>query len=368
MSQRILGVVQKITNKECVDGERYWQELLRLIEIYKHQISTNYYLMEEILRFHTSNQYGLKILQIFIDNGISMNLVKGKTLKTNLLHQAIEFDVDHQIIDLMIKNDADITFKKDNSFEPIHTAVMFKRKEILKVLINNGADVNARTSSRLTPLHFAKDIPDLEIWRILIVNGGNMFNKANNFNNIHPFLHMLRNKLFEIEDVIDLLNITNKICDINILHELCTINMKLLDFETISFFIKHVINNMDIDINSKNSNGHTIIHTMVLKKCLTTYLLLFLLDLGLDINSQTPEGYTALHLLLKEKTIKMDCIKTLLDLGIDYNVIDNNNYPALYYAENYSNFLAVHKMILEKKIQNNNTKFKNIKIFQKTTL
>lgn len=77
------------------------------------------------------------------------------------------------MIDLLIKNGADVKTKNDHGITPLMFAAKFGDLESVGVLIENGADINARDNDGKTAADYARENYKREkIPEILKVLGG----------------------------------------------------------------------------------------------------------------------------------------------------------------------------------------------------
>lgn len=127
-----------------------------------------------------------------------------------------------------------------------------------------------------------------------------------------------------------------------------------------SEILEFLINNYkkDIDINSLNEDGKTILMQIIFNKSLQGVV--FLLKYNVDINAKGEDDWTALHQasVLKETE---DIVKLLLDKNIEINSLNSKNQNALHLAcgknRNY-NARIILLNIISKIEQNSNDKDK----------
>lgn len=62
---------------------------------------------------------------------------------------------EEEIVDLLIKNGADVNIENSDKKTPLYLAANGGFDKIVKILIENGADLNYKTTDEKTALHLA---------------------------------------------------------------------------------------------------------------------------------------------------------------------------------------------------------------------
>ena len=78
------------------------------------------------------------------------------------------------IVQLLIRNGADVTARDDTHSTPLHLAASKRSAESVDILIQHGSDVNAKDANQSTPLHLAASSclkPEGTIVRLLLKRG-----------------------------------------------------------------------------------------------------------------------------------------------------------------------------------------------------
>lgn len=106
-----------------------------------------------------------KLLKYDSQKGVKIDINK-------LLHTALETrDVSAEIIEMIIKEGADVNEKNSDNKTPLSLAIRRQKQEIVSMLIAYGADVNEKIAD-IYPLELALDLNRNDIIDTLIDNGG----------------------------------------------------------------------------------------------------------------------------------------------------------------------------------------------------
>ncbi|XP_026668751.1 uncharacterized protein LOC108624214 [Ceratina calcarata] len=165
----------------------------------------------------------------------------------------------------------------------LHMAVITKQREMVELLINYKANVNALDERNFTAMHEAALNDDLEIMELLMDNGA------------------------RIKDQYKLLCIAAE-----------TASKKFVEL-----LLQH-----DINVNGKNTDGTTAIHSCVLRHPINYEILKLLIDKGADINARNNYRRTALHEAVRAKNVKV--VKLLLNCNADVNSEDVDGTTPLF--------------------------------------
>ncbi|WP_168464685.1 ankyrin repeat domain-containing protein [Wolbachia endosymbiont of Ctenocephalides felis wCfeT] len=112
-----------------------------------------------------------EMVKFLLENGASINAKAGVSEETPLCLATQVGDL--QIIELLIKEKADIDATNGYGSTSLHKAVLCENINIVRLLIENGADVNFQNKDGDTPLHNAANKGNIGIAELLIENGAN---------------------------------------------------------------------------------------------------------------------------------------------------------------------------------------------------
>ncbi|NOY23377.1 MAG: hypothetical protein GXO70_07695 [Acidobacteria bacterium] len=87
----------------------------------------------------------------------------------------------NQMLDMLIRNSADIDKTDTNGWSALHYAVMLGKASLVGKLLKKGADINLRDKKEWNPLHFAVLAGRLDILKNLVANGAKV-NRKNDAN------------------------------------------------------------------------------------------------------------------------------------------------------------------------------------------
>ena len=184
--------------------EKKFYLVMSYIDIKKHQnIEIR---IEDLLEcFSIDYVYGDNFYEL-IDKSKKVLINKNSSLIT-----ALNYKLDHYIIEFFINNKTDINEKNKFGNTPLIIAIRKNQSEnIIKLLINNKADVNKKDQYGITPLILAVIINYSENIIKLLINNKTDINQKDNYG-ITPLMYAIENK--HSENIIKLL-INNK-TDIN---------------------------------------------------------------------------------------------------------------------------------------------------------
>jgi ankyrin repeat protein len=113
-----------------------------------------------------------KALRLCVDL-VRTELRPGRYSRDYPLHDACE-DGSALIVELLLKNGADIKAKNAYSNTPLHVAARNGNTEVVKLLLEQGADINAKNFWSDTPLHWAASNGNTEAVKLLLEYGADI--------------------------------------------------------------------------------------------------------------------------------------------------------------------------------------------------
>ena len=222
------------------------------------------------------------------------------------------------LIDLFIKNKADINAKTDANQTPLFLAVSNDRRQAVGILLQSKPDVNAPDRSGKTPLQVAIKNGDTSIFRVLIQNGANR--EAEGSKKRSPlFLAAYYNNLTFVQMLVEKgvdINKKNGEFGETALHS-AAINDR--DGETVSYLISH-----GAEVNAQNDELYTPLHNAATYANLTTVRTLLGKNASTDITNQ--DGQTPLHIAAQKGCVEI--VIELLAQGADASIVDTKGKRA----------------------------------------
>ena len=202
-----------------------------------------------------------------------------------------------------------------NGLTPLHWAARCTiHKEVIEILIKNGADINVPERTGLTPLHWAVQNPNIpvQIVDLMVQKGGDIHVRTRNTKatlietairhatNGEVLTHLIKlgcpveNDLVKGTPLIHRA-VTNTHCPIELLEEL----------------VEHGIDPTVLD-RQKNTPLHSSLKT----NKINLPLIKKLISMGIDPNTQNSLGNTALHRMVRMSS-SLSAIEFLIDAGAD---------------------------------------------------
>ncbi|CRL00256.1 CLUMA_CG013529, isoform A [Clunio marinus] len=106
------------------------------------------------------------LAQLFISKGADVNHKKQGG------HSSVQYAKGYKnILELLIKNGADVNVLDDRQDSPLHRAATLGRTGVAKILIENGAKVNVQNREGNTPFHLALEDEQSEVAFLLFESG-----------------------------------------------------------------------------------------------------------------------------------------------------------------------------------------------------
>lgn len=122
--------------------------------------------------------------------------LRGKTP----LHLAAAHDRE-DIVELLLRHNADVMAKSDGSWTPLHNACELGFEKIVRMLLNAGSDPNAKLLNGMTALHYAAQNGHLEVVKCLLERPETK-RAVRDATGITPFLKAAQNKHKEIVNLL----------------------------------------------------------------------------------------------------------------------------------------------------------------------
>ena len=258
------------------------------------------------------------LIKDFIELGIDVNEID-KNGYSSIVASAF-FNPSTEILDLLIKNGADINFKtvkKENLL--IFASRNNSNEQIIEYFLNKGFDKNYKTLDGETPLLAAAQNPNIKIIQKLVEKGANI--KATNNSNLNAL--MIASQCNENPEVISYL-IESGI-PINSVDENGTTAVLLAAMNPKINIIDTLVNK-GADLKSTNNFGLTSLMFAVSTNP-NINMIKYLLEKGVDVNAKDANDRTALmHAAFK--VTNPDVIYMLITAGADINAEDNSGYNA----------------------------------------
>uniref|UniRef100_A0A8D8QAU1 Ankyrin-2 n=1 Tax=Cacopsylla melanoneura TaxID=428564 RepID=A0A8D8QAU1_9HEMI len=230
-----------------------------------------------------------KILDILLDNGL--NIGSEESLGLEKVKTLLKIAIDYRYINVVKP-----ILKQDISSETKNSALVrvtrernydYKLDQIVELLIKNGADVNAKEDSHKSPLYYAVKFSTPKCVATLLNNGALMDDST-------ELLGVAMDR--PNKPIIDLL--VRQGADMN---TLIGVKGETLLYNAVShgrFSIVELLLKHDTPFNARYSNGQTLLH-VASNKCVRTVAKL--IELGIDVNAVDNQGNTALHLTAANK-------------------------------------------------------------------
>lgn len=113
----------------------------------------------------------IDIVKLLLGNEANPNIPANNQFKVAPIHSACAIS-NYEIVNLLIKNGADVNAKQMQGVTPLHSAAHNGQNELAKLLIDSGADINAKMDNGHTPLFMADEKGFKETAEIIKQSGG----------------------------------------------------------------------------------------------------------------------------------------------------------------------------------------------------
>ncbi|ORX57786.1 ankyrin [Piromyces finnis] len=395
---------------KLLSSDRVSKKLIKCLEIlidYGANLNNIYYITQnngltysrETPLINMVNRRKLNMVELLINKGADVN---GKDLKgATPLYYAVKIN-NCKIVKFLFDNGAKI----DNSNIEINRKLLsysFLSYRLLRLLIKQGFEindyiVNAKAKFNNYLLSIATTSSKMMSIRFLLANNANPY--QNNFRKFLPFQEVIlgyQNNKFEnskkIIECYESFGVDIKKINENGEDLLNCVVIYSYNMDFIESMTKYLVEEKNMDINTKNNNNITFLMNLMNKNNLKIEFIKYLVEEhNCDINSVDCNGNNALMyalyygnstiynylldkcqnfnhknnqgtnlLMLSVKSAELDTIERLIENGISINEVDNEGRNALFYVYNEINIEASRKYKRSFFYGNKFIKFRNYK-------
>eukprot|EP01091_Cochliopodium_minus_P016597 TRINITY_DN6271_c0_g1_i1.p1 TRINITY_DN6271_c0_g1~~TRINITY_DN6271_c0_g1_i1.p1 ORF type:complete len:449 (-),score=99.97 TRINITY_DN6271_c0_g1_i1:22-1368(-) len=308
-----------------------------------------------------------EVVKYMSENGANLNL-RRYTDKGHSLLLACGFDKQYkkEIIEVLVKNKANINFQDEEGFTPLYYACTRPNPsfEVIKILIDNKADPNIKANNTHTPLYTCCTNPSTTNEMIkYVVNGKGDVRMRTKM--LETPLYAVCNKMSINLDMVKFM-VENKgdpnhkpLDGKTPLFQSCTNPNKR--FEITKFLVDAKGNP---NIQAPDGYSSFLVSCNVGKISLET--IKYLVEVGnANVNLKNKKNENAIYLLMKSRDDYSDVLKYLLSIGVDPDCKSTDGPTALILsAQHYNCYRMLAEIILKKnpqktipnyRPQNNNT-------------
>jgi len=244
------------------------------------------------------------------------------------------------MVKALLEKKADVNKPDTGGNAPLHWAAYTKQYDIALLLIKNKADLNKKTPGSFAPACFAVMQSDLKMLEILITNGADI-HTTGFFNG--TLLHFAASE--GAEDIVKYL------LDHGLDVHARSIN-KETPLEWAMYRGQYQVIDTLVDHGAKVKDVFDIWGNSVMTAALLTNSMVSvqnLLQRGADVNEKNADGRTALHTAVSpaNERINLAMVKTLIDGGADVNAVMNDGVSVLMWAVKYADKDIV-RLLLDK--------------------
>ncbi|KAJ8687173.1 hypothetical protein QAD02_022967 [Eretmocerus hayati] len=261
-----------------------------------------------------------------------------------LLHMAA-LNMNNNLVELLLKNGADLTVKYRDGRTALHLAASNKCFKIVELLLEKGMKTNDQTNDGDTALHIAARNKDYKTIRVLLKYGSNIDLK-NNLGETALYL-ICENGMLDL--VIELLNLKPSLEDnASVLHhavsgshkEYKQIILELICYGFSLDFLRNYEADQVFDFMAKSvCNGHSGIVEKLLCSGYSP-------NVTPDLLKDSENHKTLLHIAVIENQLQI--AKSLISFGGDVNAIDDSGAIPIIYAIQNGNY-EMTKLLLDSK-------------------
>ncbi|ACE05769.1 hypothetical protein Aasi_0340 [Candidatus Amoebophilus asiaticus 5a2] len=304
------------------------------------------------------------------------NEIVGETDKNRALLEATKNGYTNKICELLNAG-ADISFRDQWGWSPLHYSVFKGYLEVTKLLLEQGADINARDQRGVTPFYLATSNCSIEMINLLCelrgeepklnekdINGKTALHYAaiEGYTNIVQLLikhgYNINSKdengktplywsiKYNHNDIACLL--INNLKELELKSELeiededgCTLLYRAI--KLINKDVFELLRDKGANINTRDKEGLTPLHWIAGRGNLEM-LTLLLNASGIDINAKDKYGYTPLHRALSRNLI--DVVILLIKSGANINTRDKEGLTPLHCAV-HKGYIEIVKLLLK---------------------
>ncbi len=285
-----------------------------------------------------------KLLEFLLVNSFSPDGMNNSIEQRTLLSLAAELGKS-DIVDILLKHDANINLRDAEELTPLCHAVMNNETEIVKKLIQNGAKINTLIGDKnvQTPLSMALKQRNSQLVGVLLENGANirlgdddLLAKAIEYNDENLIRQLIQYgespqrlmKLYTSEYLFDHPKTFEFVISMGALQSMDNSDYTIQAVKTGNNDIAELLIKHKTGLSKADSNGKTPLHYAFEQK---NYALAYqLIEAGANVNAQMQGFEPFLHRAVNDKNLVM--LHKLIQNGADLNSPNSNNITALHVA------------------------------------
>ncbi|WCR53507.1 MAG: hypothetical protein PG981_000529 [Wolbachia endosymbiont of Ctenocephalides orientis wCori] len=292
----------------------------------------------------------LEQVKNYIQQGANVDFIDNRG-HTPLWHTArLSLGKCAEVARTLIEAGANVNFKDDDLFSPLHLATtrvpgIEIKVELVKVLIEAGADVNAKNNYGWTPLicteFFSKNKEEvMPLLKAQLQKDQLLFDaiKTSDASKVQQSINDEANVNSTDDNGYTPLDLTIKTSNKQDIAEiLIKNNANIKDSNGMAYLnwadqgahtkdmVEFLVNNR-ANIEARDGNGRTPLHLSALHKDKQKEVLKFLIEEGANAKVEDNDGNTPLHLVIKDGNIEniVEVVRDLIDAGCDLNFTNKN--------------------------------------------